>query len=212
MRTRRGAILAGLLVLTHGAGQSPVQAQESGPIQVQETGPTQVQETARTRARQALPETVFQDLDALATQLGDEGIPADPIFNKALEGYPELQDKPVTALLKNLDAVPEEIRTAVRNNGGGHLNHKMFWLNMSPKGGGEPSGGLEDAIEDAFGSFADFKEEFSKAASTFFGSGWIWLCVNAEGELLVTTTPGHDTPLYEGLFPILPSLGLNVSF
>jgi len=86
MRTRRGAILAGLLVLTPGAGPSPVQAQESGPIQVQETGPAQVQETARTRARQALPETVFQDLDALATQLVDEGIPADPIFNKALEG------------------------------------------------------------------------------------------------------------------------------
>jgi Fe-Mn family superoxide dismutase len=124
-------------------------------------------------------------------------------LNRALEGYPDLQEKSVTALLENLDAIPEEIRTAVRNNGGGHLNHKMFWLNMSPKGGGEPSGGLEEAIEAAFGSFAEFKEVFSKAAATFFGSGWVWLCVNAEGELVVTTTPGHDTPLYEGLFPIL---------
>lgn len=124
-------------------------------------------------------------------------------LNKALEGYPDLQEKPVTALLENLDAIPEEIRTAVRNNGGGHLNHKMFWLNMSPKGGGEPGGGLAEAIEATFGSFDEFKKVFSKAAASFFGSGWIWLCVNAEGGLVVTTTPGHDTPLYEGLFPIL---------
>jgi Fe-Mn family superoxide dismutase len=124
-------------------------------------------------------------------------------LNKALEGYEDLQDKSVTALLGDLDAVPESIRTAVRNNGGGDLNHTLFWQGMSPKGGGEPSGGLAEAIEAAFGSFGEFKEELSKAAATFFGSGWAWLCMNSEGELLVTTTPGHDNPLYEGLFPIL---------
>jgi Fe-Mn family superoxide dismutase len=124
-------------------------------------------------------------------------------LNKALEGYEDLQDKSVTALLGDLDAVPEAIRTAVRNNGGGDLNHTLFWQGMSPKGGGEPSGGLAEAIEASFGSFGECKEALSKAAATFFGSGWAWLCMNAEGELLVTTTPGHDNPLYEGLFPIL---------
>lgn len=124
-------------------------------------------------------------------------------LNKALEGCPELQDENVLQLLQNLDAIPEEIRPAVRNNGGGHAAHSMFWLCMHPKGGGEPGGSLAEAIDESFGSFAGFQETFSKAAATLFGSGWAWLCVDAEGKLVVATTPGHDHPMFQGLVPVL---------
>jgi Fe-Mn family superoxide dismutase len=124
-------------------------------------------------------------------------------LNQALEGYEELQKASTIQLLMDLDAVPEEIRTAVRNNGGGHFCHSLFWRCMSPGGGGEPSGGLAEAIEAGFGSFAAFQDAFTKAAATLFGSGWAWLCVDGEGELAITTTPGHDVPLYEGLLPLL---------
>jgi Fe-Mn family superoxide dismutase len=106
-------------------------------------------------------------------------------------------------LLIELDGVPEQIRTAVRNNGGGHLNHTMFWNSMHPTGGVEPDGQLAEAIADGFGSFSDFKVAFSQAATTLFGSGWTWLCVDDEGKLLITTTPGHDNPVSQGLIPLL---------
>jgi Fe-Mn family superoxide dismutase len=128
-------------------------------------------------------------------------------LNAALEGHPELQEKTAIELLLDLDALPEDIRAAVRNNGGGHVNHSMFWTLMSAKGGGEPSGGLADAINDAFGSFDDFKAAFAKAGVTRFGSGWAWLCVGADGKLVVTSTPNQDNPVSEGLIPIL---GLDV--
>lgn len=128
-------------------------------------------------------------------------------LNKTLENYPDLQEKPVTELLANLDAVPEEIRTAVRNNGGGHANHSMFWTIMSPKGGGEPIGGLEDKINETFGSFADFQSQLKKAAMTRFGSGWAWLCVDGKGDLSILSTPNQDSPISQGLFPLL---GLDV--
>ena len=128
-------------------------------------------------------------------------------LNAALEKYPDLQKKNVVELLQNLDAVPEDIRMAVRNNGGGHANHSLFWPCMSPKGGGEPKGSLADAINRDFGSFAAFKEQFAKAAATRFGSGWAWLCVDADGKLLVTSTPNQDNPISDGLVPIL---GLDV--
>jgi Fe-Mn family superoxide dismutase len=124
-------------------------------------------------------------------------------LNKALEGHPELQDKTALQLLLDLDDIPEDIRTAVRNNGGGHVAHSMFWRCMSPKGGGEPRGSLAEAIDDAFGSFAGFQEAFGKAAATYFGSGWAWLCAQPEGGLVVTTTPGHDHPIYQGLVSLL---------
>ena len=110
-------------------------------------------------------------------------------------------------LLEDLKAIPEDIRTAVRNNGGGHANHSLFWPCMSPKGGGEPQGSLAEAINEAFGSFDAFKEQFSKVAATRFGSGWAWLCVDVEGNLVVTSTPNQDNPISEGLVPIL---GLDV--
>ncbi|MFT9597844.1 superoxide dismutase [Mesobacillus sp.] len=127
-------------------------------------------------------------------------------LNNALEGNEELLSKTVEEVVANLDAVPEAARTAVRNNGGGHANHSLFWQVISPNGGGEPNGELAEAINSKFGGFEGFKEEFSKAATTRFGSGWAWLVVN-NGELEVTSTPNQDSPLMEGKTPIL---GLDV--
>jgi superoxide dismutase, Fe-Mn family len=127
-------------------------------------------------------------------------------LNNAIQGNAELESKSVEDIVANLDAVPEAIRTAVRNNGGGHANHSLFWQVLSPNGGGAPSGELADAITKKFGSFESFKEEFNKAATTRFGSGWAWLVVN-NGELEVTSTPNQDSPLSEGKTPVL---GLDV--
>jgi len=128
-------------------------------------------------------------------------------LNAALEGYDDLQKLSLVDLLTGLDSVPEAIRTAVRNNGGGHFNHSMFWQSMSPKGGGAPKGSLAEAIDANFGSFDAFKEQFSKAAATRFGSGWAWLCVAGDGKLVVTSTPNQDNPVSDGMIPLL---GLDV--
>ncbi len=128
-------------------------------------------------------------------------------LNAALEGHSDLAGKSIEDLLGNLDAVPESIRTAVRNNGGGYANHNLFWEIMSPDGGGEPSGALAQAIDKKFGGLAAFKEQFAKAAATRFGSGWAWLFVDGNGDLAVGSTPNQDTPLMEGNTPIL---GLDV--
>ncbi|RMA91793.1 superoxide dismutase SodA [Priestia megaterium] len=127
-------------------------------------------------------------------------------LNAAVEGKADLESKSIEELISNLDAVPEDIRTAVRNNGGGHANHSLFWTILCPNGGGAPTGELADAIASKFGSFDQFKEEFANAAKTRFGSGWAWLVVNNE-ELEVTSTPNQDSPLMEGKTPIL---GLDV--
>jgi Fe-Mn family superoxide dismutase len=127
--------------------------------------------------------------------------------NAALEKYPALAEKSVEDLIRDLNAVPEEIRTVVRNNGGGHANHSLFWTIMGPKAGGEPSGELADAIKSAFGGFDGFKDQFSKAAAGRFGSGWAWLSVDKSGKLVLSSTPNQDSPLSEGLTPIL---GLDV--
>ena len=127
-------------------------------------------------------------------------------LNAALEGHAELADKSVEELVANLNEVPEAIRTAVRNNGGGHANHTFFWTILSPNGGGQPVGELATAIEAKFGSFDAFKEKFAKAGATRFGSGWAWLVVN-NGELEVTSTPNQDSPLTEGKTPVI---GLDV--
>lgn len=114
-------------------------------------------------------------------------------LNAALEKYPDLQSKSVEELITNLSAVPEDIRGAVRNNGGGHVNHSMFWTMMGPNGGGEPGGDLAAAINAAFGSFASFKEQFAKAGVGRFGSGWAWLVVNG-GKLEICSTANQDNP------------------
>ncbi|MDF2556376.1 MAG: superoxide dismutase [Bacillales bacterium] len=123
-------------------------------------------------------------------------------LNAALEGYPELQKEQVEELISNIHLIPENIRTAVRNNGGGHANHSLFWLLLSPNGGGQPVGSISEAINKKFGSFDKFKEEFNKAAATRFGSGWAWLVLN-NGQLEVYSTPNQDSPLMEGKSPIL---------
>ncbi|WP_098741927.1 superoxide dismutase [Paenibacillus sp. EZ-K15] len=127
-------------------------------------------------------------------------------LNAALENAPELQGKSLEDLIANLDAVPESIRTAVRNNGGGHANHSLFWEVIGPNGGGEPTGALADAINSELGGFDKFKEDFAKAATTRFGSGWAWLVVK-DGKLAVTSTPNQDSPIMEGQTPLL---GLDV--
>jgi Fe-Mn family superoxide dismutase len=124
-------------------------------------------------------------------------------LNTALEGHAALKDKALDQLLGDLNAVPEAIRTAVRNNGGGHANHTLFWAIMGPGGGGEPAGSLKSAIEKSLGGFAAFKEEFSKAAMTRFGSGWAWLVVDQSGQLKVLSTANQDSPVSDRMKPLL---------
>jgi superoxide dismutase, Fe-Mn family len=123
--------------------------------------------------------------------------------NDALKDYPDLSKQTVESLLQNLDQVPEAIRTKFRNNGGGHLNHSMYWQIMSPKGGGAPTGELAQDITKTFGSFEKFKEQFNKAGTDRFGSGWVWLVRDRAGKLEITSTPNQDTPVMEGLYPIM---------
>ena len=128
-------------------------------------------------------------------------------LNAALEGHDDLASKPVEELLRGFDALPESVKGGVRNNGGGHANHSLFWTVMSPNGGGAPTGDLAAAIDNTFGSFDAFKSEFSAAAGTRFGSGWAWLVVKGDGSLAVYSTANQDSPLMQGDTPIL---GLDV--
>ncbi len=133
-------------------------------------------------------------------------------LNAALEKAPELQSLAIDALIGNLVAVPESIRTAVRNNGGGHWNHTFFWNLLKKNEGGKPSGALAAAIDAELGGFDAFKEAFAKAATTRFGSGWAWLCLKADKKLCVCSTPNQDNPLMAGVAecPGTPLLGLDV--
>ena len=129
-------------------------------------------------------------------------------LNNALKDHPELQGKPIEELIADLSAVPEAIRTVVRNNGGGHANHSLFWTLLKPGGGAtEPTGTVAKAIDAELGGFTAFKEAFTKAATTRFGSGWAWLVVGKDGKLAVTSLPNQDSPYMEGQTPIL---GLDV--
>jgi Fe-Mn family superoxide dismutase len=124
-------------------------------------------------------------------------------LNAALEGHSELQAKSIEELLTDLNSIPENIRPAVRNNGGGHANHSLFWEVIGPNGGGQPTGALADAIAAELGGFDKFKEDFAKAGTTRFGSGWAWLSVTPAGALVVSSTPNQDSPISEGNTPIL---------
>jgi Fe-Mn family superoxide dismutase len=124
-------------------------------------------------------------------------------LNTAIEKHPELGSKSPEDLIRDLSSVPEDIRTAVRNNGGGHVNHTMFWTIMGPNGGGEPTGPIADAINQTFGSFDAFKEQFNAAGAARFGSGWVWLVRDSSGALSITSTANQDNPLSDGHFPIL---------
>lgn len=124
-------------------------------------------------------------------------------LNDALAGHDDLLSMDINDLIQNLDKVPEEVRTKVRNNGGGHANHSLFWQNMSPNGGGEPSGKLGEAIQNDFGDFKTLKTQLSEAGKNRFGSGWAWVYVDTDKKLKVTDTPNQDTPVMEGKTPIV---------
>ena len=128
-------------------------------------------------------------------------------LNAALEKHPDLQGRSAEALVRDIDNIPQDIRTAVRNHGGGYINHNLFWQVMAPGGAGQPSSGLMEALNGAFGSMDAFKEEFNKAAAGRFGSGWAWLVVDGPGRVAVISTANQDSPLMEGRTPVL---GLDV--
>jgi superoxide dismutase, Fe-Mn family len=124
-------------------------------------------------------------------------------LNAALEKHPKLLSKNVEDLLRDLNSIPEDIRTAVRNNGGGHANHSIFWKIMKPKGGGDPTGPIAEAIKKTFGSFKDFQTKFNDAGAKQFGSGWVWLAGKPDGgEFQILTTPNQDSPISQGLYPV----------
>jgi Fe-Mn family superoxide dismutase len=124
-------------------------------------------------------------------------------LNAAIEKHPELGSKSPEDLLRNLNSVPEDVRTMVRNNGGGHVNHTMFWKIMGPKKGGNPTGAIAGVINKTFGSFDAFKEKFETAGANQFGSGWVWLVRTRSGEFKITSTPNQDNPMSNGDFPIM---------
>jgi Fe-Mn family superoxide dismutase len=130
-------------------------------------------------------------------------------LNAALDKHPELYSRSLEDLLMHLDEVPEDIRTAVRNNGGGHWNHSLFWVIMGPSAGGEPGGALAEAVRRSFGDFASFKEKFAAAGMARFGSGWVWLLRDGQG-LSITSTANQDNPLMDGRSPSDVLLGLDV--
>jgi superoxide dismutase, Fe-Mn family len=123
-------------------------------------------------------------------------------LNAALEKHPNLAPKSAEELITNLNSVPEDIRAAVRNNGGGHVNHTMFWQIMKPKGGGDPTGKIADVIKKTFSDFKTFQEKFNDAGTKQFGSGWVWLAGKSTGEVQILSTPNQDSPLSQGLYPI----------
>ncbi len=128
-------------------------------------------------------------------------------LNNIIKDYPGMQDKNLRDILKTLDAVPEVVRTAVRNNAGGVYNHQKFWTYMSPQGGGEPNGKVAEQIKKQFGSFENFKDQFSLAAKKVFGSGWAWLSLDKSGDLIISSTANQDSPITEGKEPLM---GLDV--
>jgi Fe-Mn family superoxide dismutase len=123
-------------------------------------------------------------------------------LNAALEKHPNLAGKSAEDLIRDLNAIPEDIRGAVRNNGGGHVNHTMFWKIMKPQGGGDPSGPIAEVIQKTFGNFNDFKTKFNDAGAKQFGSGWAWLAGKPNGEVVIMSTPNQDNPISQGLYPI----------
>ena len=124
-------------------------------------------------------------------------------LNAALQKHPELASKSAEDLVRELKSVPEDIRAAVRNNGGGHVNHSMFWKIMKPNGGGKPTGAIAGAIQSTFGAFEDLQKQFNEAGTKQFGSGWVWLVKNQAGKLQIMSTPNQDNPLTDGHYPVM---------
>lgn len=191
-----------------GACNSKEVTNKTAPEQPSPSNPTKVEQNTTTFQVPPLPydyKALEPHIDAQTMQLHHDKHHAAYVknLNEAVSKYPQLQGKSAEALLRDLNSVPPDIRTTVRNNGGGHINHAMFWQIMSPNGGGEPKGAIADAINKSFGSFAAFKKQFNEAGTKHFGSGWVWLVRTPEGALKVMSTPNQDSPLMEGLYPIM---------
>jgi len=172
---------------------------------------TAIAQTATTKSSISLPPLPYNynalepHIDAQTMRFHHDNHHATYVknLNAALEKYPDLKSQTVEQMLTNLKGVPEAIRTVVRNNGGGHVNHTMFWNIMKPNGGGEPTGAIAQAIKTNFGDFATFKKQFNEAGTKRFGSGWVWLVRSPDGKLKIATTPNQDSPLIDGNYPIM---------
>ena len=203
-----------LFLLTASVGafalDSCASAAEKTPIS-QTTPPGNTGETNQTQGTYSVPPLPYAynalepHIDQATMQFHHDKHHATYVknLNAALDKHPELKSKTVDQMLRNLNSVPTDIRKMVRNNGGGHVNHSMFWQIMKPQGGGEPTGAIASAINQSFGSFAAFKKQFNEAGTGRFGSGWVWLVRNKNGKLEITTTANQDSPLSQGKYPIM---------
>jgi Fe-Mn family superoxide dismutase len=204
MMTRRQALKTAALASVAGATVTTVRTASAQPAPV---APTATPPTGPfTLPPLPYPfDALEPHLDALTMQTHHDKHHATYVanLNKAIAGFPELGKKPIEDLLKDLNAIPETIRTAVRNQGGGHYNHALYWQMMKKNGGGEPSGALLKAVEQRFGSFAAFKDEFTKAAVGQFGSGWAWLILDSNKQLAIESTSNQDSPISQGKRPLL---------
>ncbi len=207
MMTRRQALKTTALASVAYAAASPLRMADAQPAQA----PAVTSASGGPYILPPLPyafDALEPHIDARTMQIHHDKHHAAYVtnLNKAVAEFPDLGKKPVEDLLKDLNAVPEKIRAAVRNQGGGHYNHSMFWQMMKKNGGGEPVGELSKAIDKKFGSFAEFKTQFAKAAAGQFGSGWAWLVADG-GDLKIEATPNQDSPVSAGQQPLL---GLDV--
>ncbi|WP_416668264.1 superoxide dismutase [Egbenema bharatensis] len=201
-----GSVFTILLVACQGITQS--QAPDASPVSEEQT--ETADESPEAAGRLELPplpyayDALEPYIDAETMELHHDRHHATYVnnYNDAVADAPELRDQGVENLLRNLDAIPEDVRITIRNNGGGHINHSMFWQIMSPDGGGEPEGELAERINQTFGSFAEFQAAFEEAGTRQFGSGWVWLVAN-NGDLQITTTLNQDNPIMTGAFPIM---------
>jgi superoxide dismutase, Fe-Mn family len=205
-------VLAGIVALALAACQTTLQAQTPSPTSPSpDTSPAISVGTELSASPAELPPLPYDYaalepyIDAETMRLHHDNHHATYVtnLNQALQQYPNLQERSLQALLQDLDSIPEAIRTTVRNNGGGHFNHTLFWQSMAPQAGGEPTGALAEAINQSFGSFDSFKQQFNEAGTKQFGSGWVWLVRNPQGQLQIVTTPNQDSPIMEGSYPIL---------
>ncbi len=209
MRQQMYSLLMGITFLLLLVSCQTAPRVESSPTAATPTAATTVAQNTTTPAQ--LPPLPYDyaalepHIDAQTMRLHHDNHHATYVknLNEALEKNANLKNRSVESLLQDLNSVPENVRTTIRNNGGGHLNHTMFWQIMSPQGGGQPTGAIAEEINKTFGSFDQFKQQFNEAGGSRFGSGWVWLVRNPQGQLQITTTPNQDTPIMEGSYPIM---------
>lgn len=204
-----GLAFVALLISCQATQQVEPSPTAAAPTATAPTAPTPIAQGDTTATPAQLPPLPYDyaalepNIDAQTMKLHHDNHHAAYVenLNEALQNNPNLQNRSVESLLQDLNSVPEAIRTTVRNNGGGHLNHTMFWQIMTPQGGGQPTGSLAEEINQTFGSFEQFQQQFNQAGGDRFGSGWVWLVRNPQGQLQITTTPNQDNPIMEGSYP-----------